>query len=197
MKILAERSNAIFLWGPFAILVSVLYFYLYFRFDISLTPRYYFWGFFATLFFSTIYSLVHRISLPRVLIEYDKAGIYIYNRRNKDPIIIRYEQLWSTTALAGEKESDDIDVPDYSFRGSEETITGYSSCNTMTGALRLELPDQFVKIHGVKNVRDVRRQLEKLIDENKRNKISFYEEQMEKKRREMDLEELAKHDPNT
>jgi hypothetical protein len=170
--------------------------------DIRILPGYYFTGFFFSLLVSTIYNLVHRIALPKILIEYDKAGIYIYNRRNKPPITIRYEQLWSATALPGEKDFDEIDSPDYSLSGfpfasSGEMITGYSNCNAMTGSLRLELPDQFIKLHGVKNVRDVRRQLDKLVYDNKKNKMAFYEDRMMKRQREVELEELRKHDPNT
>lgn len=202
MKVLAERSNAIFLWGPFAILASMLYFYLYIKYDISLSPRYYYFGFFLSLFISTVYNLIHRIALPQILIEYDKAGIYVYNRRNKEPIIIRYEHLWSSVALPGEDEFDKFDAPDTSFWGMyfpepRETVTGYSRPNAMTGSLRIELPNQFITIHGIKNVREVSRQLDRLVDENKKNKMEFYEAQMEKRRREDELAELAKHDINT
>ncbi len=179
MKVLAERSDAIFYWGPPAIIISILYFYLRFGLGIRILPRYYFFVFFLTLLISTIYNLAHRLTLPKVLIEYDKAGIYIYKRRNKPAITIRYEQLWSATALTGEKDFDDLDGPAYGLkrlllRGSSESITGNSSFNTMTGALRIELPDQFIKIHGVKNVQAVRRDLEKLIADSKKKRSGNY-----------------------
>lgn len=175
MKVLAERSNAIFCWGTIAIIISILYLYLRFGLGLRLLPRF-FSFFFLVLLLSTIYNLAHRLMLPKVLIEYDKAGIYIYKSRRKPAITLRYEELLSATALGGEKDYDDLGGPASGLkglllRGSSESITGNSSLNNMTGALRIELPDQFIKIHGVKNVQPVRRDLEKLIADNKKKKV--------------------------
>lgn len=200
MKVLAERSNAIFVWGPFAIALSMAYFYMRFALDITLRPRYYVFGFFVSLFFSTLYNLVHRLMLPRVLIEYDRAGIYVYTKRRGEPMIIRFEHLWSSISMGGMDVYDEI-VPrsDDTCRGLDGMVlnTGTCSCNSVTGTLRIELPNQFITIHGVKKVGEVKLTLDRLVREHKKEKMSFYEEQMMKRQREEELEELRKHDPNT
>ena len=202
MKVLAERSNAIFLWGPFAILISILYFYLRFEHGLRILPRHYFFWFFLTLFLSTLYNLIHRLTLPRILIEYDKAGIYVYKKRRGDPIIIRFEHLWGSISLGREDAYGEVGGT-VEYLNSQilteglELNTGHCSCNTATGTLRIELPNQFITLHGVKNVGQVKLELDRLVREHKKEKMDFYEEQMLKRQREAELEELRKHDPNT
>lgn len=202
MKVLAERSNAIFFWGPPTIIVCILFFYLRYGLDIRLMPRHYFFCFFISLFLSTLYNLIHRLTLPRILIEYDKAGIYVYNKRRGDPIIIRFEHLWSSISLGRE------DAYDEDFGHTEcssslilmeglELNTGYCSCNSATGTLRLELPNQHITLHGVKAVGQVKLELDRLVRNHKKEKMEFYEDQMMKRQREAELEELRKHDPDT
>lgn len=200
MKVLAERSNAIFFWGPPTIALCFIYIYLRWNFGWRrrLFRRHSLSYFVVILFISTIYNLIHRLFIPQVIIEYDKAGIYVYNKRRGDPIIIRFEHLWSSMSFGGEDAFDELDVPSSAFVPDKEMLnTGYCSCNTTTGTLRIELPNQFITLHGIKNVGQVKLQLDRLVREHKKEKMAFYEEQMMKRQREVELEELRKHDPNT
>lgn len=200
MKVLAERSNAIFIWGPIAIAISLLHFYLRFEHNFTILPRHYTFWFFLSLFLSTLYNLIHRLMLPRILIEYDRAGIYVYQKRRGEPVIIRFEQLWGSTSMGRVDAYDEIDSNSASpmrvFDGLELN-TGTCSCNSTTGTLRIELPNQFITIHGVKKVGEVKLTLDRLVREHKKEKMSFYEEQMMKRQREEELQELRKHDPDT
>ena len=101
-------------------------------------------------------------------------------------------------SFGGEDAFDELDVPSSAFVPDKEMLnTGYCSCNTTTGTLRIELPNQFITLHGIKNVGQVKLQLDRLVREHKKEKMTFYEEQMMKRQREAELEELRKHDPNT
>lgn len=202
MKILAERSDAIFFWGPPTIVLCLIYMYVHWliRDGIHFHRRSIL-GFVLILFFSTLYNFIHRLFIPKIIIEYDKAGIYVYNKRRGDPIIIRFEHLWSSLSLGGEDAFNELKKPEYVegyyLPEPMPLITGSCSCNTATGTLRIELPNQFITLHGIKHVGIVRSNLERLVKNHYDEKMAFYEEQMMKRQREAELEELAKHDPNT
>lgn len=204
MKVLAERSNTIFFLGPPIIAMCFFYMYMYWFIwggTIRFHRRYSLLGFVIVLLFSTLYNFIHRLFIPKIIIEYDKAGIYVYNKRRGDPIIIRFEHLWSSMSFGGEDAFDELDKPEYVERyylnKPLPLYTGCCSCNMTTGTLRIELPNQFITLHGIKEVGVVRLKLDSLVRKHYEEKMAFYEEQMMKRQREVELEELRKHDPNT
>ncbi len=203
MKVLAERSDKIFIVGPILLLVSgvILYFFtrdpylLWRRISRSLTydiPSITAMVFFSALsvFVATIFNLVERIAMPKVLIEYDNAGLYIYKHRNKEPILIRFESIWRISSEV-DYGSEDITLKEYTYEAAALSVKG------LTGSLRLQTAEGVIKIRGIENVKDVERRLDKLHDEFMELRNERYEAIIAGKRRSEELAELAKHDPNT
>ncbi len=192
MKVLAERSNRIFIVGP--IILVVLGSYIVYRLKRRHSGFYYRSGrTFAiafTLFITTLCGIIERIFMPKVLIEYDNAGIYIYKYKGREPIIIRFESIWSfSTEIDYGSEDDSFEA--YSYEHA--ALIG----STLTGSLKIQTANEIIKIRGIKNVKDVERKLDKLRDEYMELRNERYDAIIAQKRREEELAELAKHDPNT
>lgn len=128
--------------------------------------------------------------MPKVLIEYDNTGLYIYKHRNKEPILIRFESIWRISSEV-DYGSEDITLKEYTYEAAALSVKG------LTGSLRLQTAEGVIKIRGIENVKDVERRLDKLHDEFMELRNERYEAIIAGKRRSEELAELAKHDPNT
>lgn len=200
MKVLAERSNRIFIVGPIMLVILSILIYFMMKYFIF-RNGFHFYGRRRRILFSVFISLVtgwlafvsaiiERICMPKVLIEYDNAGIYIYKHRRNDPIILRFESIYSFTSEA-DIGSEGITLGTFSYE--QVALSG----DKITGTLRIRTADDEIKIRGIHDVKSVERKLDKLRDDYMRLRNERYNAIIEQKRREEELAELAKHDPNT
>ena len=154
MKVLAERADKYFVLAPVMVIVSLFVCYLEYcdlvLDNISLGR----W--FIAVWFTVMAMTVRCLSnfflctlMPKNVIEYDDFGIYIYKRRNKEPLILRYGEIFSKTA-----ENDES----YVFVGFWDIPFTLSS-----GTLRIEVKDGFLKVPCIKNVRKVQTELNRLL----------------------------------
>lgn len=202
MKVLAQRANGWIFLAPCIIISFAVYLINYFNliynperpFEtiviVLLSYR------FLAVFFAFIYVLsswILRVMTPKIIIEYDKAGIYIYQYKFMEPYIIRYENLYSVFA--------DEDLSEIYVRRSRfspvRKISNPTWGMSKTGNLRIELPEHFITLHGVKNVAQVKYELTNLIKDHRDSHDDWLEDRIEEAKRQEELEELAKHDPNT
>ncbi len=98
---------------------------------------------------SALYALV-----PRTVIECDKTGFYI-NRRFAEPIILRYNYLFSING-----------IPDV------KRLYG----DKLSGTLRLETPDGFIVIRGVACVKKVQFEIKDILNKKHKELIRQLEE---------------------
>ena len=181
MVVLARRANGIFILAPIifiALLFVVCYSLAYLRGEIEISdipvvmyfimcmlPR--FTGsrrwsprrmMFATLFeamfcfFLVFESFASRLFVPKVIMECDSDGVYIYHGR-KQVTVLKYEYLWSHYT------EEDLDGG-YLWvkRGMipmPEIVQGFIT----TGSMRIETPDGFINLKGIYHVREVEREL--------------------------------------
>ncbi len=201
MKVLAQRANGLIFVAPFFLISLVIYIVDIFNtvynpehietiLLLLLDYR------FIVMLISFVYMLskwVLRVMTPKVIIEYDRAGIYIYQYKFMEPYILRYENLYSVFA--------DIDLKEiYVKRNRFSPIRKISNPTwgmSKTGSLRIELPDHFITLHGVKNVAKVKYDLTNLIKDYRDTRDDWLEDRIEEVKRRDELAELAKHDPNT
>ncbi len=142
---------------------------------------------FAFLF----YIFIRRLSIPKVIIEYDDYGLYLY-RKGMPVTLLRYEALWSVYA---QQELYDV-YEDFDSTASvsvKNSLFGLSS----SGAIRFETPDGFIVLSGIYHVRDVEREINRMVRKNRDEFVAKMEENIEENKRKRELEELAKHDPST
>ena len=106
MKVLAQRANGLIFVAPFFLISLVIYIVDVFNtvynpehietiLLLLLDYR------FIVMLISFVYLLskwVLRVMTPKVIIEYDRAGIYIYQYKFMEPYILRYENLYSVFA---------------------------------------------------------------------------------------------------
>lgn len=104
------------------------------------------------------------ILMPKNVIKYDDFGIYIYKRRNKEPMILRYGEIFSKTA---ENDEGHIIVKHwFSFRLFTFALS--------SGTLRIEVKDGFLKVPCIKNVRKVQTELNRfLIQYRKQQRLKY------------------------
>ena len=201
MKVLATRANGFVYIGPFIIILTLVYCVAHFNaeyiagdgvsFLFTLLDR----SFLVSLFICVVSMVVwgERIITPRVIIEYDDKGFYIYKYKNSDPIILRYEEMYGAFA----KE----DLSEVHYRRNAWTPRRRISNPTWglikTGNLRLETPTDFITLRGVKNVNDVRHEMTKLVREHKRKQNEFLDYNIELAKAKKEAEEQEKHNINT
>ncbi len=192
MKVLAKRADRFIYCTPFILLIFIIMSALliaeikgYVRLGRNFFP-----GYLSFFIMSIIYvtGFCSVIRMPKDVIEYDDYGIYIYKRKNQEPILIRYEQIWSNTA-----EPDELTVylrgPCYSYKSFKT--------NLPTGTLRIELRDEFVRVPFLADIKRVEGNLRNLVNENRRQFIEEMEQRIAEMNRAEELEELKKHDPST
>lgn len=186
MKVLAKRSDKIFLWGPIvmALCAFIIYnsSYIGMLFSTFRTRRIIYVCLLICIV--TCFDLLHRLLVPKVIIEYDDYGLYIYKYKRQPPATIRYSDLKGALALEGANDS-------YELNGINN-ISGFS-----TGMLRIQTSKGLITLYGVENVREVGTQLRRMIGEYNHKVMEEYEQRIEQMKRQRELEELQKHDPNT
>lgn len=186
MKVLAERSDKIFVWGP---VVMLLCFFTIsnrsFLFDfLSNRTGRHFCVACMVLGGLVCFDLLHRLIVPKIIIEYDDYGIYIYKYKKQPPITLRYSDLKGVLIMEGANDSYELDAGG--------NINGFS-----TGMLRIQSSKGLTTLYGIKNVRQVGNQLKKMVADYNRNVMEQYDQRIERSKRLRELEELQKHDPNT
>lgn len=193
MKVLAYRSNRIFVVAPIVIAICVLLLQLYFQDDLPIfgrRTRIRVLGFIFMLGVSMLCAFIERLCMPKVLIECDDCGLYIYKYRKSEPILLRYEDIIASHVTL-DVGSDDITIGQLS-----PEQTGLVS-NNAVGTLCIRIKSGDIRIRGIKNVKQVRGELNKKVSEIKRKQREEIDDLIERSRRERELSELAKHDPNT
>ena len=202
MKVLAYRSNLIFITAP--ILVPICFCICFYMVkDIMRwwwTYNDFWWGIFITAFttmLSQTIGFIERLFMPKVLIECDDHGIYIYKYKRSEPILLRYEQIWGFCAHTN------YGAEDYplSQTGNPNTLDSYEktaiSMKSFVGMLKINTPYEVVTIHGIKDVKAVERELASIKYDFKEKQEEWVDYNIERSKREKELEELAKHDINT
>lgn len=196
MKVLAERSNRIFFIGP--LILAVVGFFIWFLsgyinfrslyncpseiLEITAVA--------VVVFVVTLYIFIERMFMPKILMEYDNAGIYIYKYKNSEPILLRFE----TIGVCGseiEPDSGALGMETYSYERAALMGT------KMTGAIKIQTDMGEVKVRGIKNVKEVEIKLGKIRNEFEALRNERYEAIVAQKIRDEELAELARHDPNT
>ncbi len=206
MKVLAERANGFLYGGPFVMVAT--FFYCVTRFNSCFNPDEVLYSLFNIFFGGRglfLYSLVifvfflitwmERLLTPKVIIEYDKAGLYIYKYKFLEPIILRFETVYSSVS---DEDLDDVYIRVGRFPWARSVrISNPTWGLSKTGTLRIEIPTGFITLRGVKNVNQVRFQITKLVREFKKEQKEFIDANMERARAQREAEEQKKHDPNT
>lgn len=220
MKVLARRANGLLIVAPicFAVLLILLSMALVFLFHIN-CPEWFeamatdfftsdIWGYSArstrtirhawdTLLSSLLVmpicliAFFDRLFKPEILIEYDDAGLYIYHNK-KTVTTLRYDYL------AGQNVQTDLNEVSYwvRYRGMVR-VTNFSAGLIKTGSIRFECPDGFITVRGVANVKEVGKEIDRMVRKNREEYESKLEERMLEQRAQRDLEELLKHNPDT
>ena len=186
MKVLAERSNKIFLWGPVVMLLCVLVVCNISGIAGFLPSRRTIYVFCGAIFIGcvTCFDLLHRLLVPKIMIEYDDYGLYIYKHKGQPPATVRYSDLKGVLVLEGANDSYELD--------GVKSFRAFS-----TGMLRIQTSKGLISLYGIKNVRQVGNQLNKMLKDYNRRIIEEYDQRIEQTKRQRELEELQKHDPNT
>ncbi len=171
MKVLAERADRYFILTPVMVIAFLFVCYLEYC-DWVLDKISLGRGFIAVEFtvllltFQCVKNFVRCILMPKNIIEYDDYGIYIYKRRNKEPIILRYDEILNKTA---ENDEGYIFV-EYFFMFEKFPIT------FSTGTLRIGVKDGFIRVPCIKNVRKVQTELNRLLIRYRKQMRLKYEE---------------------
>ncbi len=136
-------------------------------------------------------SFFDRLFLPKILIEYDDVGLYIYHNK-KDVTLLRYDYL------AGQNVRQDLDEVSFwiRYRGMVK-VTNFSGGLIKTGSIRFECPDGFVNVRGIANVKEVSREISRMVRRSRDEYEKEFEEKLREYRNQKDLEELLKHNPDT
>ena len=136
-----------------------------------------------------------RLFTPKTIMEYDDFGVYIY-QAGKPVTLLRYEELWSTYA-----EEDFENVEFCYHRGFHRSrnikISDPFWGILKTGSIRIETPDDFICLGGIYHVKEVEKELKRMVRKNRREFLDEMYEGIEKSQRQRELEELAKHNPDT
>ncbi len=221
MKILAVRNNSLFWKAPIIFIIGTIIICLIGRLyapedvlvpeDMNIIGYCYMLGLTEPMRrVSRVVSIVWLVSRgsilyalsvlfhKNVIIEYDECGIYIY-RRFKPIKTIRFEEFW------GQSTREDFDEV-YVMRG--HTVRWWRTENyyritdlffgfIKTGTLRIETPYEVINVGGIKNVKEVEIELNKLITAKKKEYLAEMEEKIAVENRIEELAELAKHNPYT
>lgn len=146
---------------------------------------------FSVDFMFLLWVLIRRLSIPRVVIEYDDFGLYIY-RKGMPVTLLRYESLWSM--YVHEEIIDAYEDFDSSgYVRTQQSLWGLSA----TGAIRFETPNGFIFVSGISRVKEVEKEIRRMVEKNRQEFIDGMEERIKENQRQRELEELAKHNPDT
>ena len=198
MKALAYRSNLIFITAPILVPICFLVslqifshtrFFYGWLFELLLTV--------LTVMVSQLIGFVERLFMPKVLIEYDDCGLYIYKYRKSKPILLRYENIWDCRARVN-SGSEDFPMSESFNPNKADSYERVSiSSKAFVGMLNINTPHEVIRVHGIKDVKAVERKIASIRYEFKEKRDEWLDYNIELVRRERELEELAKHDINT
>ncbi len=193
MKVLAYRSNRIFVVAPIVIVVCLFVLHLYWQDKIDFLgyrSRCRLVGFVGALAITMMCAFVERLCMPAVLIECDDCGLYIYKYRKSEPILVRYEDILSSSVTV------DVGSEDFTLGSLSPEQTGLVG-NNVVGTLCIKTKNDDVRIRGIKDVKQVRSLMNKKIFELKRKKEQEVDDMLEACRREREAEEQKRHNPDT
>ncbi len=138
---------------------------------------------------------LQRLLTPRTIIEYDDHGLYIY-RTGKPVTLLRYEELWSSYS---EEDFENVELcyhrGFYRYRNIKVSNPFWGIIKT--GSIRIEIPDGFINLGGIYHVKEVERELKIMVRKNRKEFLNEMYVAMDEERRQRDLEEMAKHNPDT
>lgn len=142
-----------------------------------------------------ISMFLQRLLTPRTIMEYDDFGVYIY-QTGKPGTLLRYKELWSTYA------EEDFENVESCYRRGFYRYRNIKVSNPFwgifkTGSIRIEIPDGFINLGGIYHVKEVERELKRMVKKNRQEFIDELEENIKENQRQRELEELAKHNPGT
>ncbi len=123
-------------------------------------------------------SVVSTLALPRVLMEYDDYGIYIYHKY-KPTKTIRFEDIGSEVS-----EEDTVDI----YVGGSYYYHKISH-KVLNNTLRIEVEDGFVRVDYVKDVKNVELKIRQLVRSTRKSIIEELEENIAENR----MRELEEH----
>ena len=195
MRALAYRSNKIFITAP--IITVIGFFVLY-----GLLRTVHRWNFelvisVVTLIVSQVTGFTERLFMPKVLIECDDCGLYIYKYRKSKPILLRYENIWDCRAQVN-NGSEDFPVSDsYNPDKADSYERVGIATKSFVGMLNINTPHQVIRVHGIRNVKAVERELASIRYDFKEKQNDCLDYNIERVKREEELQELAKHNPDT
>ncbi len=136
-----------------------------------------------------------RLFTSRTIMEYDDFGVYIY-QAGKPVTLLRYEELWSTYA-----EEDFEEVEFCYHRGFHRSrnikISDPFWGMFRTGSIRIETPDDFICLDGIYHVKEVEKEIKRMVRKKRQEFIDEMEANIKENQRQREPEELAKHNPDT
>ena len=136
-----------------------------------------------------------RLFTPRTIMEYDDFGVYIY-KTSKPVTLLRYEELWSTYS------EEDFENVEFCYRRGLYRCRNIRVSNPFwgifkTGSIRIEVPDGFINLGGIYHVKEVEKEIKRMVRKNRKEFLYEMYEGIEKNQRQREREELAKHNPDT
>lgn len=142
-----------------------------------------------------ISAFLERLLTPRTIMEYDSFGLYIY-QTGKPVTLLRYKELWSTYS------EEDFENVQFCYRRGFYRYRNIKVSNPFwgifkTGSIRIEIPDGFINLGGIYHVREVEREIKRMVKKNRQEFIDEMEYRIKENQRQRELEELAKHNPDT
>lgn len=150
---------------------------------------------YSLIFICFFVIFLARVSIPRTIMEYDDFGLYIY-RTGKPVTLLRYQEVWSTYSEG------DFDNVEFSYHRGFYPRRNIKIGDPFwgmfkTGSIRIETPDDFICLDGIYHVKEVEREIKRMVKKNRQEFVDEMEERIEKNQRQRELEELAKHNPDT
>lgn len=147
------------------------------------------------IFFAFLVLFLVRLSTPKNIMEYDDFGVYIY-RTGKPVILLRYEEIWCAYSEG------DFDNVEFCYHRGFHTRKNIKVGDPFwglfkSGSIRIETPDDFICLDGIYHVKEVEREIKRMVKKNRQEFIDEMEERIQENQRQRELEELAKHNPNT
>lgn len=165
---LGKRENAVFILTPLYLVLFYFFRDFYMEFGGSLILMILYMIFWVVAVVSVL-RFFRRIILPSKIIEYDAAHLYI-NRGLKGTQMIPWTDIRSVDNLQNKGGIDSfIDAIRKPFKyqrrfGLFEAAWEMST----TGIIVINCKDELVRVHGIKNAREVRNELHKIISSKRR-----------------------------
>lgn len=138
---------------------------------------------------------IERLLTPRTIMEYDDHGLYIY-KTGKPVTLLRYKELWSTYA------EEDLENVEFCYHRGFYRYRNIKVSNPFwgifkTGSIRIEIPGGFINLGGIYHVKEVEKEIKRMVRKNRREFLEEMEERIEESQRQRELEKSAKHNQDT